>query len=180
MTIQRPDFLPRIETGLTGLLHLGTIVAGVTSMLSGSAMILLDDAAATVGHILAAEPLYRLGVEAEVLGGVLCIAVTALLKGLLKPVNRTVSLAAVACGAAGCAVGAVAMTVPMDNPASFVGFAPGELQAMVLLAIERHGQAYVVGMLFFGAVCAMLGQLTLRSTFAPNSSWGLSPALDRR
>jgi hypothetical protein len=169
MDIQRPDFLPRPEARIAGLLYLGTIVAGVTSMLGGSAMILLDDAAATIGHILAAEPLYRLGAATEFLGGVLYIGVAVILYSLLKPVKRTVSLAAVAHSAAGCALGAGALSVllapagPIGHPAAFVGFAPGELQAMALLAIKLHGQAYAVGMLAFGALCATLGHLTLRS-----------------
>jgi hypothetical protein len=160
MDIQQPELSPRIA----GLLYLGTIIAGMTSMLGGSAMILLDDAAATVGHILAAEPLYRLGIVAEVVGGALYIAVTACLDGLRKPMNRAVSLTTVAFGAAGCAVGAGALTVLLDNPTSFVGFAPGELRAMALVAIQRHAQVYALGMLVFGAFCAMLGQVTLRPT----------------
>ncbi len=176
MDIQQPEFSPRIA----GLLYLGTIIAGMTSMLGGSAMMVLDDAVATVGHILAAEPLYRLGIATEFLGGVLYIGIVVILCSLLKPLNRTISLAAVGSGVAGCAVGAGALTLMMDDAPSFVGFAPGELQSMVLLAIERHGQANAVGMLLFGAVCAMLGQLTLRSSIAPNSSWGLPPALTRR
>jgi hypothetical protein len=175
MDIQRPELSPRLKARIAGLLYLGTIIAGMTSMLGRSAMIVRDDAAATVAHILAAEPLYRLSIAAEFLGGALYIGVTVILYGLLKPVNRTASLAAAAFSVAGCAVGAAALTfllaptVLIDTPAAFVGFAPGELQAMVLLAIRLHGQAYTVSMLFFGVYCAMLGHLTLRSTFLPNA-----------
>ena len=169
-----PEFSPRLKARIAGLLYLATIIAGMTSMLGRSAMIVRDDAAATVAHIIAAEPLYRLSIAAEFLGGALYIGVAVILYGLLKPVNRTVSLAAAAFSVAGCAVGAAALTfllaptVLIDNPSAFVGFAPGELQAMAMLALRLHGQAYTVSMLFFGVYCAMLGHLTLRSTFLPN------------
>ena len=174
MDSQRNELSPRLKARVAGLLYLGTIIAGMASMLGLTGMIVRNDAAATVSHILAAEPLYRLGVAAEFLGGALYIAVTVVLYELLKPVNRTVSLAAAAFSVAGCAVGAagltflLAPTVLIDNRAAFVGFAPGELQAMALLAIKLHGQASTVSMLFFGVYCAMLGYLTLRSTFLPN------------
>ena len=203
MDIQGPRFSPRLQARIAGLLYLGAIIAGMSSMRVLSPMIVRDDAAMTVGHILAAEPLYRLGIAAEFLGGALYIGVTVILYGLLKPVNRTASLAAAAFSLTGCAVGAGALTfllaptVLIDNPVAFVGFAPGELQAIALLAIKLHGQAYTVSMLFFGVYCAMLGHLTLRSTFLPNflgvllvlaglgwltDSFAeiLSPAFDRR
>ena len=168
-----PILSPRRKARIAGLLYLATILAGMASMLSRSAMIVRDNATATINHIAAAEPLYRAGVAAEFLGGAIYIGVTVILYGLLKPVSRTISLAAAAFSLAGCAVGAGALafllapTLLLDNPTFFAGFSTSEWQSLAFLAIKMHGQAYTVSMLFFGVYCALLGHLVFRSTFMP-------------
>lgn len=136
-------------------------------------MIVSGDAAATARHILASAPMYRQGVAADLIAGVCYVGVTAILYGLLRPVSRTLSLAAAFFSLAGCAIGAVA-TVSLLIPLALLGgapygaaFRPDQLQSLVTISLELHGQGYNIGMIFFGIYCALLGCLVFRSTFFP-------------
>ena len=83
----------------------------------------------------------KLAVAANLISTAFYVAATVLVYGLLKPVNRSLSLLAAIF--------------------SFVGCAIGVLGSLVNL---RAGQ---VGFVFFGLHCLLIGYLILRSTFLP-------------
>ena len=83
----------------------------------------------------------KLAVAANLISTAFYVAATVLVYGLLKPVNRSLSLLAAIF--------------------SFVGCAIGVLGSLVNL---RAGQ---VGFVFFGLHCLLVGYLILRSTFLP-------------
>jgi len=167
------DTSPRRQARIAGLLYLFTTVLGVFDMMARSGLVVRGDAAATAARILASEPLYRSAVAAEFMGGACYVGVTAILYGLLKPVSPTVSRAAAFFSLAGCATGAAGMAWMFGPPILLSGapylsvFRPDQLQALALVALKLHGQAYNLSMIFFGIYCALLGWLVFRSAFLP-------------
>jgi len=167
------DASPRLRARIAGLMYVGTIVAGVFGLSVRSGVIVRNDAAATAANMLASEPLIRLGIASDLFGTACYVGVTAMLYGLLKPVNRTVSLLAAFFSLVGCAIGA-AITLNLIAPLVFLSaapflaaFTPDQLQALAYASLKLHGQGYNIGMINFGVYCSLLGYLVFRSGFLP-------------
>jgi hypothetical protein len=47
------------------------------------------------------------------------------------------------------------------------GFSAPQLQALVLVYLQAHGYGYVIGLVFFGFQCLVLGYLVLTSRMTP-------------
>ncbi|MDB5483326.1 MAG: hypothetical protein JWO83_4379 [Caulobacteraceae bacterium] len=164
----------RLKARIAGVLYLATVIAGFTSLYIEDGMIVRGDAAATTSHMMAAEPLFRFGILAELAGDACYIGVTVLLYELLKPVGRTTSLLAAFFSLVGCAVGAggaVFLLGPFlllggDVPA-LSAFTPQQLQGLAMTAVRLEGQAYDISLMFFGVYCALVGVLVYRSGFMP-------------
>jgi hypothetical protein len=164
----------RLKARIAGLLYLATVVAGFANLSIENSVIVRGDAEATTSHIMAAEPLFRFGILAELAGDVCYIGVTVLLYELLKPVSRTTSLLAAAFSLTGCAVGA-ACAVFLLTPFLMLGgdvhalsaFTTPQLQGLAMTAVRLEGQGYDIAMMFFGLYCTLIGVLVYRSGFMP-------------
>lgn len=110
---------PRRQARLAGFFWLMVIVTGASALVVGG----------------------RLAVAANLISTACYVAATLLVYGLLKPVNRNLSLLAAIF--------------------SFVGCALGVLGSLVHLPVGR------IGFVFFGLHCLLIGYLILRSTFLP-------------
>ena len=165
MTKAPSETSPRLKARIAGLLYLGVIAAGAFAYPVRSKMTVRGDAPATAANILGAEGLYRAAMAADLVGGLLYVAVIALLYELLKPAGRSLSLAAAFFGLGGCVLGAVASLAQLaplillqaDPSAAVPAFA----------ALKLHTQAHAIAMTFFGVYCLLVGALIFRSTFLP-------------
>ena len=163
----------RLEARLAGGLWLMVIVAGTAAWLLRAPLIVRRDAAATAANVLASEPSFRLGFAADLIAGACYLGVTVILYGLLKPVNRSLSLLAAAFGVVGVAVGAAISLnslAPLNQLGSgqpLAAFSTGQLQAQALLSLRLYEQGFSIGMVFFGFQCISIGWLIARSTFLP-------------
>jgi len=163
----------RLEARIAGGLWLVVLVAGTAAWLLRAPLIVRRDAAATAANVLASEPSFRLGFAADLIGGTCYLGVTVILYGLLKPLNRSLSLLAAAFGVVGVAVGA-AISLNSLAPLNQLGtgqplaaFSTGQLQAQALLSLRLYEQGFSIGMVFFGFQCISIGWLIARSTFLP-------------
>jgi hypothetical protein len=164
----------RRKARIAGVFYLATVIAGFANLFIGDSMYVRGDAAATTSHILAAEPLFRFGILAEIVGGACYLGVTVLLYELLKPAGRTVSLLAATFSVVGCAVGA-AGAVQLVAPFLLLGgdvhalaaFTPQQLQGLAMTAVRLEAVSYDVSLMFFGVYCALIGVLVYRSGFMP-------------
>lgn len=170
------DAPPRRMARLAGLFYLITSLAGGFAEIGVRGKVVVSgDAAATARNILASEGLYRLGFAADVVAGAAYLVVTLLLYELLKPVNRSLSLLAAFFSLVGIAIGGVAAlghVAPLLLLKGAHYLAPynvDQLQAMALLALKLHNQAYLIALVFFGFYEALLGYLIFRSTFLPRT-----------
>src|SRR5437762_30421 len=83
---------PQSRARAGGFFWLMTILAGVAAMVIGGGIDVPRDAAATAANILAKEPVYRMGIAADLLATACYIAATLFVYDLLKPVHRNLSL----------------------------------------------------------------------------------------
>ncbi len=157
-----------------GMAYLATIVTGLFAEAYARGTIWVPgNAAGTSANILASEPLYRLGVGADLIMLACYIVVTVIFFDLFRPVSLTISMAA-ACfsmiGIAVLAVGTVlllAVPILLGGDRSLPAFAPEQLQALAFLALKLHGVAYAIAIVFFGFYCCLLGYLILVSGLLP-------------
>ena len=163
----------RLQARAAGGLWLMVVATGMFAFFAASTLIVGGDAAATAANIRASEPLFRLGIAANLVAGVCYLGVTVLLYALLKPVSRSLSLLAASLGVVGVAAGAatallqLAPLVLLGEAGYLAAFPAGQLQALSLALLGLAGQGGGIGMMFFGFQCALAGVLIARSTFLP-------------
>lgn len=173
MTNRNTEASPCLKARIAGGLWLIVIAAGVSALLVRSTLIVRGDAAATATNIMASEPLFRLGFAADVIAFSCYMGLTVILNELLKPVSRSISLLAAFFGLAGCVIGAVVLInllapmILLDGAPYLSAFESRQLQAMALMSLRLHGQAYDIASVFFGFQCLLIGYLIVRSTFLP-------------
>ena len=132
-----------------------------------------SNAVATASSILAHERLFRIALAADLAGVAAYVVVTALLYGLLKPVNKGLSLAAAFFSLVGCAIQASASIFDLSalgvlhSAPSASAFNAGQSQLIALMLLRLHFQGFNIAILFFGFYCLLIGYLILRSRFMP-------------
>jgi hypothetical protein len=157
-----------------GALYLYVIVAGMfAELFVRSKLVVPGDAAETAANLLARETLFRLGVSGELLHIAFDALIAALLWALLRPVDRTLALAAAFTRLACDVVLAVASlshfaALRLLRGGDWLpGLDEGARQSMALLALRLHGDAYSISLVFFAFTCLALGVLVARSGFLP-------------
>ena len=173
MTQRVAESSPRFKARMAGLFYLLLFPIGGLAFFARSGLVVKGDAAATAAGMLAHESLFRLSVACDLLAIASYIVVTALLYELLKPVNRSVSLVAAFFSLVGCAIQALACIFELapyvalgSEPYSSV-FKADQLQVLAYMSLRVYGQAYKIGLVFFGFYCLLIGYLILRSIFLP-------------
>jgi hypothetical protein len=161
---------PRLNARIAGLLYLFVVVAGSFALVTMSGVVVRGDPAATAANMLAAEPMYRLGIAATLLSAIAYTAVVALLYALFKPVNRTLAIVSAFIGLAGCAASAPYLANQLGAFALLDAAQAGEAAQVQLLV--RHGLRLAalgntLGLVFFGFYCLTLSALVFGATFLP-------------
>ena len=164
----------RLRARIAGAFYLLTIITGVfAELFVRGAVVVRDDAAATATNILAHEPLYRLGLAADLIMLVCYIAVTLLFYDLFKPVGRRLSLLAAFFSLVGIAVLAInslnhlAPLVFLGGAQYLSAFETSQLQALALASLRMHARGYLISGVFFGIYMLLLGHLIFSSGFLP-------------
>jgi hypothetical protein len=127
------------------------------------------DAAATLENVAAAPLEFRLGILADTVMALSDVALAGVLYVLFAPVNRTLSLMAMAFRL----VQAAILGVNLVNLHSAValatsdGIEAGMQSLLVLRAIDAHAAGYDFGLFFFAMNCFLVGVLILRSGIIP-------------
>jgi hypothetical protein len=165
---------PRLNARVAGAFYLATIVTGVfaEAFVRGS-LIVAGDAKATAANILASQPLYRLGLTADIVALGCYVVVTLLFYDLFKPVSRSLSMLAAFFSLVGTAVLAID-TLNLLAPLALLGGAPyltafsaDQLRALAYTFLKLHALGYSIDVVFFGFYCLLIGYLVFKSTFLP-------------
>jgi hypothetical protein len=168
------EWSPGRRARLAGVLYLITIVAGVfAEVFVRGAVLVRDDAAATAARILAHEPLYRLGLAADLVMLAAYLGVTFLFYEMFKPVDAGLALLSAWFSLTGIAVlaaGSLTHAAPLlllGPGHALDSIAPAQLQALALMSLRLHSRVYLIAGLFFGIYCILIGRLIFRSGFLP-------------
>jgi len=159
---------------IAAILTLLIVVLAPFSMLYiPTTLIVPGDAAGTANNIIASQGLFRAGMVSDSIVFLIEIVLTVLLYVLIKPVDKTLSLAA--------AFSRLAMTVIqgvnllnhfivlllLGGTGYLTVFAPDQLQAFVLLFLNTHESVVLIWGLFFGLHLLVFGYLVYKSGYFP-------------
>jgi hypothetical protein len=157
-----------------GVLYLAIFLIYPLSTLIGRATILVPgDAAATAENLVANEGLFRLGMAGQSVVILIEIVMAAILYVILRPVNRSISLAAAFARmsegvimAANLLTSILALFV-ISGAGYLAAFEREQLDALVTLFLNANGFMDLVWGLFFALHLALLGYLVYKSGFFP-------------
>ena len=167
---------PLRNARIAGVLYLVIAAAAIVAhMYVPSSLIVPGDAATTTSNIAASESLFRLGIAGEFVVLLSEVALSVLLYVLLKPVNNTISLLAMASRLVMTTIHGlnllnsyiVLMLVSGTGPA--LAFEGTQTNALVSLFLEAHGYGFTIGILFLTIHVFALGYLILRSGYFPKA-----------
>jgi hypothetical protein len=173
-TIQMWRMSPRRVARAVGILDILIILNGMFAQgFVSNRLIVWVDPATTANNILAHEALYRVSFTVFMVEMGCQAAVIALLYGLLKPVNRNISLLTACLGLVGCIVKTVARMFYFA-PLLILGgtqhsgaFSVGDLQSLALVFLEVNNWGAGMGLAFLGLSACLKGYLIFRSAFLP-------------
>jgi hypothetical protein len=132
-----------------------------------------NDALATATNILAHAGAYRAGLALDLVSNLVYIALTALLFGLFRPVDRSLAVMAAFFGLVGCTVQIaggllrVAPLVLLANPQLVSAFPAPQLQTAAIGNLVIYKSVFHISFVLFGSFELVTGILILRSTFLP-------------
>ncbi len=164
----------QLTARIAAILTLLIVVLAPFSMLYiPTTLIVPSDAAATASNIMASQGLFRAGMVSDSIVFLIEIVLTVLLYVLVKPVDKTLSLAA--------AFSRLAMTVIqginllnhfivlllLSGAGYLTVFAPDQLQALALLFLSAHESVVLIWGLFFGLHLLVFGYMVYRSGYFP-------------
>lgn len=159
---------------LAGVLYLAIFVVYPLAAAARATLVVSGDAAATVQNVAADEALFRWGMAGEATVVLVEILLAAVLYVLLRPVSRSMSLAAALARASEGVVMAASnlltsiLTLAVVGGAtSLAAFPPAQRAALALLFQEGYDGAVLVWGLFFALHLLLLGWLVARSGFFP-------------
>jgi hypothetical protein len=160
----------RIAAVLTLLI---VVLAPFSMLYIPTTLIVPENAVATANNMMTSQGLFRAGMVSDSIVFLIEILLTVLLYTLVKPVNKTLSLAA--------AFSRLAMTVIqginllnhfivlllLSGTGYLTVFAPDQLQALALLFLNAHESVVLIWGLFFGLHLLVFGYLVYRSGYFP-------------
>jgi len=164
---------PRPRARLIGAVWLLYLVVGGLSMLLAKGIIVQGDAAATASNLLAHAALFRISASIDLLANCIYIALTALLYGLFRRVDRDLPVLAAFFSLVGCTVQIVggllrlAPPIVLMDPRLSGAFNVQQVQAAALFNIAMYTAVFQISFVLFAFFDITLGVLILKSRFLP-------------
>jgi len=159
---------------IAGAVYLSLVVTAPFSLIYvPRKLIVPGNAAATANSILAHETLFRLGIVAELLSGVIFIFVVMALYRLLSGVNKThaslmVTLVLVSVPISFLSVLNEVAALTLLRGAEFLAvFDKPQRDALAMLFLRLHGQGNIINEIFWGLWLLPFGVLVIKSGFLP-------------
>jgi hypothetical protein len=162
------------ELRISGLCYLAIIALGLWGEAGARGqLIVAGDAAATAANILAHPLLWRSGLVGDLLMQVLDLPIIVMMWRLLRPVNEPLAMTATGLNLVQTAVlvaNRVQLLASLDvltSTSMGAAFAPGQREALAMLAVQLHAQGFGIGLVFFGFACVIRGALVAASGVLP-------------
>ena len=165
---------PRPTARTVGFVYLLYFATALIGGFLVKGLVVYTDPVATTNNLLAHESLYRAGFAVGLLGNAVYVALTALLYGLLAPVNRSISLVAAFLSLVGCAVQIfsgilqlAALALLGDSQHLLSGFSLLQLRQTALMSLQFYAQTFQISFVMFALFDLVLGYLIYKSTYLP-------------
>ncbi|MHC4791131.1 MAG: DUF4386 domain-containing protein [Planctomycetota bacterium] len=174
MTNHITDMSQRQAARVAGIGYLIIIIAGIfAEFFVRSTLIVPGDAATTANNIMASEWLFRIGIASDLVMLLFDVVVALALYVVLKPVNKSLALLAAFFRLVHAAIYGLNLlnlffVLQFLSGADYLTvFETEQLHALILLFLNGHSIGYLIGLVFFGVHCLVLGYLILKSGYIP-------------
>ena len=172
MTDRLASTSPSKAARVAGFGYLIIIVSGIFAhFFVRSGMIVPGDATTTAGNILASEWLFRVGIASDLVMMICDVVVALALYVLLRPVSRSIALLAAWFRLIQTAINGVNLLnlffvlLLLSGAGYLAVFEQDQLHALSLLFLNAHTHVVLIGQVFFGFHCLVLGYLVYRSGY---------------
>lgn len=159
---------------LTGLLYLIQVPLSILGVLYvPMALIVPQDALATVNNIVSSEMVFRLSIIAALTVQLSHMIIVLLLDKILSPVNKTLSMLMVVLMLTSVPITMLnellnfGILILTDAPPFLSSFSAGQLNSLVMLFHSLHEDGIFIAQIFWGLWLIPMGILILRSDFLP-------------
>lgn len=158
---------------MAGFFYFLYFVAQITSDLWRDSFIVLGDAAATAGNIMAHEGSFTVTAVGDLVTATLFFLAAWALYVLLKPVNKNLALLFMLLNLAGVAVhftsglNLFAALQLLNGPGYLNVFRPDQLQALAMFFLDLQHKGFLMAQLFYGVWLFPLGYTVYKSGFLP-------------
>lgn len=167
---------PRRTARTAGLFELlEALTSGFGQVIVPGMLVAAGNAASTAANISAHRLLFESSIVAALVGVACHIVWTLLFYELFKPVNRSLTLAAVFFSLVAIATQAfsivfqIAPLVVLDAGHASSAFNVDQTQALALMLFRISARAFDIYLVIFGFWCVLIGYLVFRSTFIPRA-----------
>ena len=174
MTNHISDISPGKAARIAGFAYLIIIISGIfAEFFVRSGLIVAGNATATANNIINSESLFRIGIAGDLLMIVCDVVVALAFYVLLIQVNKSLALLAAFFRLAQAATLGINLlnlffVLHILSGADYLNvFGTDQLHALVLLFLKGHSTGYLIGLVFFGIHCLILGYLIFKSGFIP-------------
>ena len=161
---------------IAGAFYVIVIAGGLFAGIVQDSLTVSGDPAATAAAITAHESLWRWGIAIHLVYlAAAATVVNVLLYQILKPVQPTLALLALAFGIVSQAIEAAALLplcaplVMAESPRALAALGGSDRQALVYLAIRLYDSGSGLALFFFSGFCAAIGTAILRSRLVPRA-----------
>ncbi len=159
---------------IAGALYLVVVLTGFFSMIHvPSQVVVPGDASATVGNILASEPLFRSGIVAGLACHTAFLLLPFVLYRLLGHAGKDIAVLMVAFAVASVPASFVILLNRLDvlslldNAGYLQAFTPEQLHAQVMLSLDAYRNGILVSEIFWGLWLLPFGYLVFKSGCLP-------------
>lgn len=157
---------PALKARFAGFFYLCNVGAPA-ALFKSQSLLAPGDAAATARNILLEQSAFRLAITAGILAYAAYIVVAILLYGLLRPVNRTLSLLAASLCVTGSIIGAMSSLFQIAPLVMLDGAAGSGIDVAATASLKMYAQGFDLSMVFFGLYMLLVGFLVAGSRFMP-------------
>ena len=168
------DISPNKAARVAGLGYIVIIILGIfAEFFVRSSLVTPEDATTTSNNITANDLLFRIGICSYLIMAVFDMVVAVALYILLKPVNNFLSLLAamfrfVHASILGIALNNLFSVLQLLSGADYLTvFQIEQLNALVMLYLNSFSYGWLIGLVFFGLHCYVLGYLIIKSGYIP-------------
>jgi hypothetical protein len=175
----------RTAAKVAGVIYLAAMASSMFAELYALRGQVTPDAAETARNILAAEPLFRLGVVTHLVTFASDAALAAALYVVLSPVNKGLAMLGAFWRLVDCAVLSVATLAQLvalrivSGPGYLSALEPAQARSLARLLLAVRGDGMSVGWVFLGLGSAVFSYLWFKSRYIPRllAGWGVFASL---